>query len=384
MIDKASLLSQLEKNIPTELKSHRFINYSLVNKKPLAPPDFQNLYKGFNYSNHSFSECLDNAIVNKDLGVALLTGNKLGCVDFDNCVWYDARRDFAYVDPKAKYLIRKLGGYSEISLGILNPDGVGGMHVIGEANFSQYRKIYRDLGWHDSRVDLKYSGGYVGLTGFMIESDYGRLDVNQDWLEIDSSKPNPDLMIQLQGYQVEVKHIVDIENRLSRQKKNGSKYEAFIAGVHEKFARYRESAISDLAQAVCYYSYSDSYWDKRGVEASDKRLQTLKCADRVLARSGLGWNVTGDISKARVLENAISHFESGTNTYGQITPEYSDRQRKASLISQASNNQVVKADSDSHIRQAIDEIGLAKKSAVAKLAGVSRPTLYRYLRDNHC
>ena len=64
---------------------------------------------------------------------------------------------------------------------------------------------------------------------------------------------------------------------------------------------------------------------------------------------------------------------------GDITPEFSERQR---AISHANNNREVKADNDSRIRQAIDKIGLGNKRAIARESGVGKNTVYRFIREN--
>ena len=108
-----------------------------------------------------------------------------------------------------------------------------------------------DFAWsNDARIDIKYTGGYVIPTGFAIQPELGKLDTDQSWLEVDTGKPNPMLMIQIQNFKLDTKHIVDIQNRLGRQGTNGYRYRDLMSGVHEKHKRYRESGIADLAQAV--------------------------------------------------------------------------------------------------------------------------------------
>ena len=386
-LDKVSLLSQLEQNFPPEYKSRNFINSSLTDKTPKAPPDFLREYQGYQYSNHSFAECLDNAYVHKDLGVALLTGNGLACIDFDNCAFHDGRRGFTYILPKARYMLEQLDCYKEFSLGISKPSGVGGLHAIGEANLSQFLKKYckdklGDYAWgNDARIDIKYTGGYVIPTGFAIQSEMGKLDTDQSWLEVDTSKPDPMLMIQIQNFKLDTKHVVDIQNRLGKQGANGYKYRALMAGVHEKHQRYRESGIADLAQAVCRYSTDENYWKERGVEVEpeDKKIMACACANSILNKSGLGWYSSNDESKARVLESAYNRYEvEGRAKSSEVSDEESNRQRAKSH----ERNQTTKADNDSRIKQAIGEIGLTNKRAVARLAKVNHKKLYRYLKEN--
>ena len=386
-LDKSSLLSYLHKAYPPEYKAYPHTFASISTKKPLAPPDFQHTYKGYLQNPHSFNEVFDNACAHDDVVPALLTGNGLACIDFDKCAFYDARRDLMYMDPKARYMLDKLDCYKEFSSSVFKPDGVGGLHAIGEGNFSQFLKKYPkdklgDYAWgNDARVDIKYTGGYVIPTGFVIQSELGKLDTSQSWLEVDTGKPNPMLMIQIQNFKLDTKHIVDIQNQLGGQGTNGYRYRDLMSGVHEKHKRYRESGIADLAQAVCRYSTDENYWNQRGVEVGveDKKILACACANSILNQSDLGWYSSNDESKARVLENAYNKYEvDGRAKSSKVSDEQSNRQRARSH----ERNQSIKAGKDSRIRQAIDEIGLSNKRAVARLAGVNHKKLYRYLKEN--
>ena len=386
-IDKSSLLSYLDKTYPPEYKTYPHTFASISTKRPLAPPDFKRGYAGYPQNPHSFNEVFDKSHVHPDIVPALLTGNGLACIDFDNCAMYDVNRDLMYINPKAKYLLNKLDCYKEFSLGVFKSEGVGGLHAIGEGNFSQFLKTYPkeklgENGWgNEARIDIKYTGGYVIPTGFAIQPELGKLDANQNWLEVDTNKPDPSLMSQIQNFKLDTKHVVDIQNRLGKQGANGYKYRALMAGVHEKHQRYRESGIADLAQAVCRYSTDENYWKERGaeVEPEDKKIMACACANSILNKSGLGWYSSNDESKARVLESAYNRYEvEGRAKSSEVSDEESNRQRAKSH----ERNQTTKADNDSRIKQAIGEIGLTNKRAVARLAKVNHKKLYRYLKEN--
>ena len=386
-LDKESLLAHLDTEYPPELKKLPHTFASLSDKAPKAPPDFLHNYKGYTQNPHSYNEVFDEACVHPDIVPALLTGNGLACIDFDNCAFHDARRGFTYILPKARYMLEQLDCYKEFSVGVSNPSGVGGLHAIGEANLNQFLKKYGkdklgDYAWsNDARIDIKYTGGYVIPTGFAIQSEMGKLDTDQSWLEVDTGKPDPMLMIQIQNFKLDTKHIVDIQNRLGKQGTNGYRYRDLMSGVHEKHKRYRESGIADLAQAVCRYSTDEHYWKERGVEVEpeDKKIMACACANSILNKSDLGWYSSNDESKARVLENAYNKYEvDGRAKSSKVSDEQSNRQRARSH----ERNQSIKAGKDSRIRQAIDEIGLSNKRAVARLAGVNHKKLYRYLKEN--
>ena len=93
----------------------------------------------------------------------------------------------------------------------------------------------------------------------------------------------------------------------------------------------------------------------------------------------MGWYSSNDESKARVLENAYNKYEvEGRAKSSEVSDEQSNRQRARSHES----NQAIKVDNDSRIKQAIGEIGLTNKRAVARLAGVNHKKVYRYLKEN--
>ena len=264
-------------------------------------------------------------------------------------------------------------------------DGIGGVHVIGEIDreFESLSKSYEGFSWHKkARVDLLGQGRFVALTAVDINPShrtFGKLKLDYDFLSKKALVTDSDLLQEVRTFKLESKHLVDIENRLSKQKGNGTKYTQIMAGVHEGFHRYRPSAVNDLAQAICYYSSSDKFWEKRGVNEGDKKLLAVSAVDGILNRSNLNWMGCSDENKIACLERAYNYFKvDGNPNYGIITPAYSERQK---IINSANNNLEIKADSDSRIQQAINEIGLSNKRAVARQANVSSRTLYRFLNE---
>ena len=80
-----------------------------------------------------------------------------------------------------------------------------------------------------------------------------------------------------------------------------------------------------------------------------------------------------------MLESAYNRYEvEGRAKSSEVSDEESNRQRAKSH----ERNQTTKSDNDSRIKQAINEIGLTNKSAVARLAKVNRKKIYRYLKEN--
>ena len=385
-LDKSSLLSHLHETYPPELKKLPHTFASISSKTPLAPPDFKQAYKGYTQNPHSYNEVFDNACVHPDVVPALLTGNNLACIDFDNCAFYDARRDLMYVAPKARYMLDKLDCYKEFSSSIFKSEGVGGLHAIGEGNLSQFLKKYPsdklgDFAWsNDARIDIKYTGGYVIPTGFAIQPELGKLDTDQSWLELDTSKADPHLMIQIQNLKLDTKHVVDIQNRLGKQGANGYRYRDLMSGVHEKHKRYRESGIADLAQAVCRYSTDENYWKERGVEVEpeDKKIMACACANSILNQSDLGWYSSNDESKARVLENAYNKYEvDGRAKSSEVSEKQSEKQRLRSH----ERNQNEEIENDTKIRDAISKVGSSNISAITVAANLgSRNTVYKFKR----
>ena len=372
-------------NIPPELKTQRFINWSLVgsNKIPVKPPDFDKEYRGFLKSNHSLDECIDHCEKHPKLGFGLLTGDGIGCIDIDRC-----NKNFS-IHHEAEKIIENQNSFTEYSYSALNSnDGVGGLHVIGEIDkrFESLRKTYTGFGWHEEgRIDLLGKGKFVAVTLVGVnpaEVNYDSLYLDYDFFTPKSPEIESDtnLLQEVRTFKLDSKHLVNIENRLSNQRVNGTKYSQLMAGVYENFHRYRPSAVNDLAQAVCYYSTSDQFWEKRGVGTENKKLLALGVANSVLSRSDLGWRGFSDENQIECLLRAYNYFEvDGTPKYGDITPEFSARQR---AISHANNNREVKADNDSRIRQAIDKIGLGNKRAIARESGVGKNTVYRFIREN--
>ena len=258
-------------NIPAELKDQRFINWSLDGSKktPVKPPYFDKKYRGFLESNHSFDECIEHCKKHPKLGRGLLTGNGIGCIDIDRCT-----KNFS-IHPEAEQIIKNQNSFTEFSYSALNSeDGVGGLHAIGEIDkrFESLRKTYTGFGWHEEgRIDLLGDGKFVAVTWAGVNP----ADVNYDSLYIDydffdknttSNEFDAGLLSDVRTFKLESKHLVNVENRLSHQKGTGTKYGQLMAGVYEKYHRYRPSAVNDLAQAVCYYSTSDKFWEKRGVK----------------------------------------------------------------------------------------------------------------------
>ena len=115
-----------------------------------------------------------------------MTGNNLACIDFDNCAFYDARRDLMYVAPKARYMLDKLDCYKEFSSSIFKSEGVGGLtrnrrrQSLANSLKKYPKDKLGDYAWgNDARIDIKYTGGYVIPTGFAIQPELGKLDTNQ-------------------------------------------------------------------------------------------------------------------------------------------------------------------------------------------------------------
>ena len=369
-------------SIPPELQPKRFINWYLdgSNKIPSKPPYFDKKYPDFLKSNHSLDECIDHCEHNPKLGLGLLTGGGIGCIDLDNCT-----KNFS-IHSKAQSLIENQNSFTEYSYSALHSqDGIGGVHVIGEIDkrFESLSKTYEGFDWfNEGKIHLLGEGKFVALTAVDInpsERTFDKLNLDYDFLRQNEAVTDPDLLNEVRTFKLESKHLVDIENRLSSQKSNGTKYTQIMAGVYEKFHRYRPSAVNDLAQAICYYSTSDKFWEKRGVNEDNKKLLALSAVDSVLKRSNLNWMGCSDEKKIACLERAYNYFTvDGNPNYGIITPAYSERQK---IISSANNNLEIKADSDSRIQHAINDIGLGNKRAVARQANVSSRTLYRYLNE---
>ena len=257
--------------------------------------------------------------------------------------------------------------------------------MIGEIDkrFESLSKTYDGFGWHnEGKIHLLGEGKFVALTAVDInpsERTFGKLNLDYGFLRQKEAVTNPDLLNEVRTFKLESKHLVDIENRLSSQKSNGTKYTQIMAGVYEKFHRYRPSAMNDLAQAICYYSTSDKFWEKRGVNEDNKKLLALSAVDSVLKRSNLNWMGCSDENKIACLERAYNYYKvDGRPNFGVITTAYSERQK---IINSANNNLEIKANSNSRIKQAINEIGLSNKRAVARQANVSSRTLYRFLNE---